>query len=98
VTVTLWGQAAEEAGAELEALTHALVSISACRVTDYNGAPRTARAAAAERRPCARMRVTHALSDPAPPRRERALHAEPAEATRLLLLCEAGARRGARAG
>jgi len=41
VTVTLWGQAAEEAGAELEALTHALVSISACRVTDYNGAPRT---------------------------------------------------------
>lgn len=38
VTVTLWGAAAEEAGAELEALTHPLVSLSSCRVTDYNGA------------------------------------------------------------
>ena len=38
VTVTLWGTAAEEAGAELEALTHPLVSLSSCRVTDYNGA------------------------------------------------------------
>lgn len=38
VTVTLWGTAAEAAGAELEALTHPLVSLSSCRVTDYNGA------------------------------------------------------------
>ncbi|KAK9828112.1 hypothetical protein WJX81_005736 [Elliptochloris bilobata] len=37
VTVTLWGRSAEESGAELEALPHPLVSISQCRVTDYNG-------------------------------------------------------------
>ena len=39
VTVTLWGRAAEEQGAQLEALPHPLVSLSQCRVTDYNGAP-----------------------------------------------------------
>ena len=38
MTVTLWGRAAEEQGAQLEALPHPLVSLSQCRVTDYNGA------------------------------------------------------------
>ena len=37
MTVTLWGRAVEEQGAQLEALPHPLVSISQCRVTDYNG-------------------------------------------------------------
>ena len=36
--MTLWGRAAEEQGAQLEALPHPLVSLSQCRVTDYNGA------------------------------------------------------------
>jgi replication factor A1 len=39
VTLTLWGGAAENAGAELEALatTNPVVAISACRVSSYNG-------------------------------------------------------------
>ena len=36
--MTLWGRSAKEQGAELEALPHPLVSLSQCRVTDYNGA------------------------------------------------------------
>lgn len=40
VALTLWGAAAEEAGGNLEALegTNPVLSVSSCRVTDYNGA------------------------------------------------------------
>lgn len=41
VVVTLWGALAEEVGAQLELHTDAVVSISSCRVTEYNGAPAT---------------------------------------------------------
>lgn len=39
VAITLWGNAAEEAGGTLESLegTHPVLSISNCRVTDFNG-------------------------------------------------------------
>ena len=41
VALTLWGAAAEGAGADLEATAAAgpVVSISHCRVSDYNGVP-----------------------------------------------------------
>ena len=38
VVVTLWGTTAEEVGAQLEQQPDAVVSISSCRVTEYNGA------------------------------------------------------------
>ncbi len=38
VVVTLWGSTAEEVGAQLEQQPDALISISSCRVTDFNGA------------------------------------------------------------
>ncbi|KAK9902800.1 hypothetical protein WJX75_006399 [Coccomyxa subellipsoidea] len=37
VVVTLWGATAEEVGVQLEQQPEALISISTCRVTDYNG-------------------------------------------------------------
>ncbi|BDA51382.1 Replication protein A 70 kDa DNA-binding subunit B [Coccomyxa sp. Obi] len=37
VVVTLWGTTAEEVGAQLEQQPDAVVSISSCRVTEYNG-------------------------------------------------------------
>ncbi|EIE20008.1 hypothetical protein COCSUDRAFT_19010 [Coccomyxa subellipsoidea C-169] len=37
VVVTLWGSTAEEVGAQLEQQPDALISISSCRVTDFNG-------------------------------------------------------------
>lgn len=37
VTVTLWGDLASGFGAEIESLTHPVVSIAAVRVSDYNG-------------------------------------------------------------
>lgn len=38
MVVTLWGATAEEVGVQLEQQPEALISISTCRVTDYNGA------------------------------------------------------------
>lgn len=38
VVVTLWGSTAEGVGAQLEQQPDALISISSCRVTDFNGA------------------------------------------------------------
>lgn len=37
--MTLWGDSAEVQGAELEQGEDAIVSVSSCRVGDYNGAP-----------------------------------------------------------
>ena len=39
VGLTLWGESAEVQGAELEQSEDAIVSVSSCRVGDYNGAP-----------------------------------------------------------
>lgn len=37
--LTLWGDSAEVQGAELEQSEDAIVSVSSCRVGDFNGAP-----------------------------------------------------------
>ncbi len=39
--LTLWGDSAEVQGAELEQSEDAIVSVSSCRVGDFNGAPST---------------------------------------------------------
>lgn len=39
VGLTLWGDSAEVQGAELEQSEDAIVSVSSCRVGDFNGAP-----------------------------------------------------------
>ena len=39
VGLTLWGDSAEVQGAELEQSKDAIVSVSSCRVGDFNGAP-----------------------------------------------------------
>ncbi len=38
VTLTLWGRVAEDQGGLLEALDAPVLAISACRVTNFNGA------------------------------------------------------------
>ena len=37
--LTLWGDSAEVQGAELEQSEDTIVSVSSCRVGDFNGAP-----------------------------------------------------------
>ena len=37
VKLTIWGSLAETDGAELESLSHPVVSVTACRVGDYDG-------------------------------------------------------------
>ena len=37
--LTLWGESAEVQGAELEQSEDAIISISNCRVGEFNGAP-----------------------------------------------------------
>ena len=39
VGLTLWGESAEVQGAELEQSEDAIISISNCRVGEFNGAP-----------------------------------------------------------
>lgn len=42
VGLTLWGEAAEVQGAELEQAEDPIVSVSTCRVGDFNGGPPSA--------------------------------------------------------